>query len=65
MVHEKTIPQSRDRQGADPLADARGSVRTPIFGTVVEFAGCLLQVRPKKSLHSKYLIPIQSHWKLA
>jgi hypothetical protein len=34
-MHEKTIAQSRDRQGADPLADARGSVHTFIFGTVV------------------------------
>ena len=34
VVHEKTIVQSRDRQGADPLADARGSVRTSIFGAV-------------------------------
>jgi hypothetical protein len=33
MSHEKTIVQSRDRQGADPLADARGSVRISIFGT--------------------------------
>jgi hypothetical protein len=32
MPHEKTIAQSRDRQGADPLADARGSVRASIFG---------------------------------
>jgi hypothetical protein len=31
MAHEKTIAQSRDRQGADPLADARGSVRASIF----------------------------------
>jgi hypothetical protein len=31
MAHEKTIAQSRDRQGADPLADARGSVHTSIF----------------------------------
>jgi hypothetical protein len=31
-AHEKTIAQSRDRQGADPLADARGSVRISIFG---------------------------------
>ena len=31
MAHEKTIAQSRDRQGADPLADARGSVRNFIF----------------------------------
>jgi hypothetical protein len=31
VAHEKTIAQSRDRQGADPLADARGSVRTSIF----------------------------------
>jgi hypothetical protein len=33
VAHEKTIAQSRDRQGADPLADARGSVRISIFGT--------------------------------
>jgi hypothetical protein len=33
VMHEKTIAQSRDRQGADPLADARGSVRASIFGT--------------------------------
>jgi hypothetical protein len=33
MPHEKTIAQSRDRKGADPLADARGSVRA-IFETV-------------------------------
>jgi hypothetical protein len=33
MAHEKTIAQSRDRQGADPLADARGSVRISIFET--------------------------------
>jgi hypothetical protein len=33
MAHKKTIAQSRDRQGADPLADARGSVPTSIFGT--------------------------------
>jgi hypothetical protein len=32
--HEKTIAQSRDRQGADPLADARGSVRISIFEAV-------------------------------
>jgi hypothetical protein len=31
MAHEKTIAQSRDRQGADPLADARGSVHASIF----------------------------------
>jgi hypothetical protein len=31
MGHEKTIAQSRDRQGADPLANARGSVHTSIF----------------------------------
>jgi hypothetical protein len=31
--HEKMIAQSRDRQGADPLADARGSVRISIFET--------------------------------
>jgi len=34
MAHEKTIVQSRDRQGADPLADARGSLCASIFGTV-------------------------------
>jgi hypothetical protein len=34
MAHEKTIVQSRDRQGADPLADGRGSVRISMFGTV-------------------------------
>jgi hypothetical protein len=31
MAHEKTIAQSRDRQGADPLADARGSVPNIYF----------------------------------
>jgi hypothetical protein len=35
VAHEKTIVQSRDRQGADPLADARGSVRASIFGAVI------------------------------
>jgi hypothetical protein len=34
MTQEKTIAQSRDRQGADPLADARGSVRISIFEAV-------------------------------
>jgi hypothetical protein len=33
VAHEKTIVQSRDRQGADPLADARGSVRISILET--------------------------------
>jgi outer membrane protein assembly factor BamB len=33
FTHEMTIAQSRDRQGADPLADARGSVQTSIFGS--------------------------------
>jgi hypothetical protein len=37
MMHEKTIVQSRDRQGADPLADARGSVRISIFETAVKW----------------------------
>jgi hypothetical protein len=32
-LHEKTIAQSRDRQEAEPLAGARGSVRISIFGT--------------------------------
>ena len=36
MAHEKTIAQSRDRQGAEPLADARGSVCISIFA-----AACL------------------------
>jgi hypothetical protein len=31
--HEKTIAQSRDRKGADPLADARGSIRASILQT--------------------------------
>jgi hypothetical protein len=35
-MHEKTIAQSRDRQGADPLADARGSVCISIFETAVK-----------------------------
>jgi hypothetical protein len=37
MAHDKTIAQSRDRQGADPLADARGSVRA-IFETELPFS---------------------------
>ena len=34
VMHEKSIAQSRDRQGADPLADARGSVHISIFEAV-------------------------------
>jgi hypothetical protein len=33
VTHEKMIAQSRDRQEADPLADARGSARASIFET--------------------------------
>ena len=35
VTHEKTIVQSRDRQGADPLANARGSLCASIFGAFV------------------------------
>jgi hypothetical protein len=45
MVHEKTIAQSRDRQGADPLADARGSVNTSIFGAVFYLMAALISLR--------------------
>jgi hypothetical protein len=50
MVHEKTIAQSRDRQGADPLADARGSVRIFIFGAA-DFLTCGSNMLGNKSYY--------------
>jgi hypothetical protein len=51
MAHEKTIAQSRDRQGADPLADARGSVHISIFGpethSSIQQSCCTMKLEPR------------------